>query len=76
MDNMIYIKIDNDTFYDDAIVLVRSFYPRMEVKAYKQDTVVTEGDKVIDITVPDMTGLNKSEMHDKFKSYLYDSSAR
>ena len=72
MDNMIYIKIDNDTFYDDAIVLVRSFYPRMEVKAYKQDTVATEADKVIDITVPDMTGLNKSEMHDKFKSYLYD----
>ena len=69
---MIYIKIDNDTFYDDAIVLVRSFYPRMEVKAYKQDTVATEADKVIDITVPDMTGLNKSEMHDKFKSYLYD----
>ena len=58
---MIYIKIDNDTFYDDAIVLVRSFYPRMEVKAYKQDTVATEADKVIDITVPDMTGLNKSE---------------
>ena len=72
MDNMIYIKIDNDTFYDDAIVLVRSFYPRMEVKAYKQDTVATEADRVIDITVPDMTGLNKSEMHDKFKSYLYD----
>ena len=45
MDNMIYIKIDNDTFYDDAIVLVRSFYPRMEVKAYKQDTVVTEDDR-------------------------------
>lgn len=67
---MIYIKIDNDTFYDDAIVLVRSFYPRIEVKAYKQDTVATEADKVIDITVPDMTGLNKSEMHDKFKSYL------
>lgn len=72
MNNMIYIKIDNDTFYDDAIVLVRSFYPRIEVKAYKQDTVVTEDDKVIDITVPDMIGLNKSEMHDKFKSYLYD----
>ena len=44
---MIYIKIDNDTFYDDAIVLVRSFYPRIEVKAYKQDTVATEADKVI-----------------------------
>lgn len=39
---MIYIKIDNDTFYDDAIVLVRSFYPRMEVKAYKRNTVATE----------------------------------
>ena len=28
---MIYIKIDDNTFYDDAIVLVRSFYPRIEI---------------------------------------------
>ena len=33
---MIYIKIDNDLFYDDAVVLVRSFYPRTEVTALKQ----------------------------------------
>ena len=33
---MIYIKIDDNTFYDDAIVLVRSFYPRTEVTAYKE----------------------------------------
>ena len=32
---MIYIKIDNDLFYDDAVVLVRSFYPRTEVTALK-----------------------------------------
>ena len=32
---MIYIKIDNDVFYDDAVVLVRSFYPRTEVMALK-----------------------------------------
>ena len=29
-------------------------------------------DTIIDIKVPDVTGLNKSQMHDKFKSYLYD----
>ena len=34
---MIYIKIDNDLFYDDAVVLVRSFYPRTEVTALKAD---------------------------------------
>ena len=33
---MIYIKIDNDVFYDDAVVLVRSFYPRTEVMALRQ----------------------------------------
>lgn len=91
---MIYIKIDDNTFYDDAIVLVRSFYPRTEVTAYKEsdsssdnqkdklknnlkdnsknDSKDMSDDMVIDIKVPDVTGLNKSQMHDKFKSYLYD----
>lgn len=110
---MIYIKIDDNTFYDDAIVLVRSFYPRIEVTAYKDDASNHNGicnsdnneridnnsscindngkcsnnnsknnmttcnnigkdDMIIDIKVPDVTGLNKSQMHDKFKSYLYD----
>ena len=107
---MIYIKIDDNTFYDDAIVLVRSFYPRIEVTAYKDDASnhngicnsdnneridnnsscindngkcsnnnsknnmttcnnIVKADMIIDIKV---TGLNKSQMHDKFKSYLYD----
>lgn len=35
---MIYIKIDNDVFYDDAVVLVRSFYPRTDVMALKADS--------------------------------------
>ena len=102
---MIYIKIDDNRFYDDAIVLVRSFYPRTEVTAYKESdnsrnnpkdnhkdstednlkdnhkdsieddskyTSVDIIDTIIDIKVPDITGLNKSQMHDKFKSYLYD----
>ena len=102
---MIYIKIDDNRFYDDAIVLVRSFYPRTEVTAYKESdnsrnnpkdnhkdsteenlkdnhkdgieddskyTSVDIIDTIIDIKVPDVTGLNKSQMHDKFKSYLYE----
>ena len=29
---MIYINIDDDAFYDDAVTIVRSFYPRVDVK--------------------------------------------
>ena len=42
---MIYIKIDNDVFYDDAVVLVRSFYPRTEVMALKADSKPEEKDE-------------------------------
>lgn len=38
----------------------------------KNDSKDMSDDMVIDIKVPDVTGLNKSQMHDKFKSYLYD----
>ncbi len=31
---MIYLNIDDREFYDDAVVLVRSFYPRTEVGEY------------------------------------------
>ena len=77
---MIYIKIDDNTFYDDAIVLVRSFYPRTEVTAYKEsdsssdnqkdklknnlkdnsknDSKDMSDDMVIEIMVPDVTGVN------------------
>jgi GTP diphosphokinase / guanosine-3',5'-bis(diphosphate) 3'-diphosphatase len=44
---MIYIKIDNDVFYDDAVVLVRSFYPRTEVMALKADSKPEENDEIV-----------------------------
>ena len=50
---MIYIKIDNDLFYDDAVVLVRSFYPRTEVTALKADSKPEDDDEIITIEVPD-----------------------
>ena len=56
---MIYIKIDNDVFYDDAVVLVRSFYPRTEVMALKADSKPEENDEILSIEVPDITGLDK-----------------
>ena len=52
---MIYIKIDNDLFYDDAVVLVRSFYPRTEVTALKADFKPEDDDEIITIEVPDIT---------------------
>ena len=33
---MIYIKISDMDFYDDAVVLIKSFYPRTEVMQYQE----------------------------------------
>ena len=44
---MIYIDIEDMTFYDDANVLVKSFYPRTEVAVLRADLVVTEDDMII-----------------------------
>ena len=68
---MIYIKIDNDVFYDDAVVLVRSFYPRTDVMALKADSKPEEKDEVLSIEVPDVTGLDKKNAHEVFKDSLY-----
>ncbi|MGN0321009.1 MAG: coproporphyrinogen dehydrogenase HemZ [Lachnospira sp.] len=68
---MIYIDIDNELFYDDAVVLVRSFFPRTEVAALKQDTHVTDGDEILKVDVPDVTGLEKKDAHELFKDRLY-----
>ena len=39
---MIYLNIDDREFYDDAVVLVRSFYPRTEVGEYDGQNVTPE----------------------------------
>ena len=68
---MLYIDIKDDYFYDDAVVMVKSFYPRMEVARLKEDTILGEQDTHVRIEVPDVTGLNKKEAHDLFKEMLY-----
>ncbi len=87
---MIYINIDDDAFYDDAVTIVRSFYPRVDVKParpisgtsdinnpatfnpIKEVTVtLNEGDRLIEIEAPDVTGLSKADAHEKFKVKLY-----
>ena len=69
---MIYIKIDNDVFYDDAVVLVRSFYPRTDVMALKADSKPEEKDEILSIEVPDVIGLDKKNAHEVFKDSLYN----
>lgn len=68
---MIYIDIDNDIFYDDAIVLVRSFYPRTEVSAYKKGIEIGNDDRIIEVKTPDIDNLSKKEMHEVFKESFY-----
>ena len=50
---MIYIEISDLNFYDDAVVLVRSFYPRTDVALKKADTEILPQDMVIVVETPD-----------------------
>ncbi len=68
---MIYIDIDNVTYYDDANVLVKSFYPRTEVAMLKDDSLPEATDKII--RVPDIKG---DSSHDLFKQSLYEQLSK
>lgn len=68
---MIYIKISDMDFYDDAIIMVRSFYPRKEVTHLKEDTLVKPDDIIIEPDIPVKEGRQKRDIHDDFKRELY-----
>ncbi len=67
---MIYLNIDDREFYDDAVVLVRSFYPRTEVGEYDGQNVTSE-DIIIRPDIPGKEGRSRSELHEEFKTDLY-----
>ena len=67
---MIYLNIDDREFYDDAVVLVRSFYPRTEVGEYDGQNVTPE-DIIIRPDIPEKEGRSRSELHEEFKTDLY-----
>lgn len=70
---MIYIKISDMDFYDDAVVLIKSFYPRTEVMQYQEQAEQTRTvqDIVIEPEVPEKDGRSKKELHEAFKCTLY-----
>lgn len=68
---MIYIKLENALFYDDAVVLVRSFYPRTEVAPYRNQELTKE-DMLIEPFEPETEGRTKRDFHDEFKEHLYN----
>ena len=70
---MIYIKISDMDFYDDAVVLIKSFYPRTEVMQYQEQSEQTRTaqDIVIEPEVPEKDGRSKKELHEAFKCTLY-----
>lgn len=68
---MIYIDIDNQDYYDDASVLIKSFYPRTDVMLKKPDTVPDKEDIVIPIDTSAVCGMEKKSAHDSFKRGLY-----
>lgn len=60
-------------FYDDAVVLIKSFYPRTEVMQYQEqaEQTRTAQDIVIEPEVPEKDGRSKKELHEAFKCRLY-----
>ncbi len=66
---MIYIDIEDDEFYDDAVVLVKSFYPRTDVTKKPDERAAC--DMEIKVTTPVTNGRTKREIHDEFKDGLY-----
>ena len=60
-------------FYDDAVVLIKSFYPRTEVMQYQEqaEQTRTAQDIVIVTEVPEKDGRSKKELHEAFKCTLY-----
>ena len=64
---MIYIKIEDLDFYDDANILVKSFYPRTEVTSKPID----DAELTIEVESPVIDGRSKGEIHDEFKEKLY-----
>ena len=68
---MIYVDLRNSDFYDDAQVLIKSFYPRMQTSLLKDDSRLTDEDTVIYADTSMCEGVSKKEAHDRFKKNLY-----
>jgi oxygen-independent coproporphyrinogen-3 oxidase len=74
---MIYIKMSDMDFYDDAVVLVKSFYPRTEVAHLKEDCGELKcTDILIEPVVPEKKGRQKKDYHEEFKKNLYLSLSK
>ena len=68
---MIYVDLRNSDFYDDAQVLIKSFYPRMQTSLLKDDSRLTDEDTVIYADTSMCEGVSKKEAQDRFKKNLY-----
>lgn len=70
---MIVLKVNNEIFYDDALVLVKMFYPRHEVLMYgKENKSGEEEEFTIEPWIPETEGKEKKQYHEEFKSRLYE----
>lgn len=75
-DNMIHLKIDDLEFYDDAVALIKSFFPRTEVTTERE---IAENDEISDkdesviikAWTPQNDGREKRFLHEEFKTELY-----
>lgn len=82
---MIYLKISDTEFYDDAHILIKSFYPRTEVTKISETSEASaeqgipeasadaakDMDMLIEVQTPVIDGRDRRELHDDFKEKFY-----
>lgn len=68
---MLVLKLTDEEFYNDACVLVRSFYPKEDVVSFRSKSGFDEGVRIMEIDSSRASGQTKSELHDSFKKELY-----
>ena len=79
---MIYLKISDMEFYDDAHILIKSFYPRTEVTKATDSSeenadpeasadAEKDQDMFIEVQTPVIDGRDRRDLHDEFKEKFY-----
>ena len=68
---MIYLRISELEYYDDAVILIKFFYPGTDIVLVKEDTIIENGIQIIGVEIPIRDARSKKELHDEFKDKLY-----
>lgn len=68
---MIFLELDDRDFYDDAVVLIKSFFPESKVVTGNERATKEAPEAIVCPKVPIKDGRDKRILHEEFKTNLY-----